>query len=351
MLRGENGKFVNEGFARWCSDHNSYWADSNFYISKDVTTLSNCCRLLSSVKNLGYFNSIGGTALEVGSVKVNTVNLARLAYESKDEKDYLENLEYYIQLDCEVLDVHRHIIERNIDKGLLPNYTHGLMHLSSQYSTIGILGLFECLQHFGMTYRDELGNMHYTKEGMDFAKTILGKINEIKDKFVEDKNYMINVEQVPAERAAAVLMEKDKFFFPNEKYELPLYGNQWIPLGVKTTIQEKVKLSAELDKACNGGSIAHINIDAPFNDKETAWKMLNYIADSGVPYFAFCTRISACKHNHGFYGDICPICGEPKETTYQRIVGFLVPEKTYSKERKAEFKMRDWFDLNNMSEL
>lgn len=225
------------------------------------------------------------------------------------------------------------------------------MHLSSQYSTIGILGIFECLQHFGMTYHDELGNTHYTEEGMEFAKTILGKINEIKDKFVENKNYMINVEQVPAERAAAILMEKDKFFYPNEAYELPLYGNQWIPLGVKTTIQEKVKLSAELDKACNGGSIAHINIDAPFNDKETAWKMLNYIADSGVPYFAFCTKISACKHNHGFYGETCPICGEPKETTYQRIVGFLVPEKTYSKERKAEFKMRDWFDLNNMSEL
>ena len=74
--------------------------------------------------------------------------------------------------------------------------------------------------------------------------------------------------------------------------------------------------------------------------------MLNYVADSGVPYFAFCTRISACEENHGFYGDKCPICGKPKVTTYQRVVGFLTPEKTYSKERKAEFKMRDWFDLN-----
>ena len=153
------------------------------------------------------------------------------------------------------------------------------------------------------------------------------------------------------ERCAAVLMEKDKLFYPDEKYELPLYGNQWIPLGVKTTLKEKVALSAALDKACNGGSIAHINLDTPFTDFDTAWKMLNYVADAGVVYFAFCTRISACEANHGFYGDVCPICGKPKVTTYQRVVGFLTPEKTYSKERKEEFKMRDWMELNAMEDL
>ena len=47
----------------------------------------------------------------------------------------------------------------------------------------------------------------------------------------------------------------------------------------------------------------------------------------------------------------CPMCGEEKATTYQRIVGFLTPEKTYSKERKAEFSMRDWMDLNGKSDL
>lgn len=154
-----------------------------------------------------------------------------------------------------------------------------------------------------------------------------------------------------AERAAAVLKQKDQLLFPDESYELPLYGNQWIPLGVKCTMAEKVRLSAELDRACNGGSIAHINIEAPFTDFDAAWDMLNYVADAGVVYFAFCTRISACEHNHGFYGEVCPICGGNKVTTYQRIVGFLTPEKTYSKERKAEFRMRDWYELDNMKEI
>ena len=350
LLR-KDGKFINEEFAKWCCKHNMKWADSNFFISEDVTSLSNCCRLVSDIKNLGYFNSIGGSALEVGSIKVNTINLARLAYMSKDKNDYLKNLREATVLSLDTLDVIRHILERNIEKGLLPNYSRKIINLSSQYNTIGIIGIFETLQKFGLTKEDEFGNTYYTDEGLDFAKQILATINETKNEYTKDKNYSANVEEVPAERAAAVLMQKDKIFYPDEKYSLPLYGNQWIPLGVKTTLAEKVRLSAALDKACNGGSIAHINIDKPFNNFETAWDMLNYIADQGVVYFAFCTRISACKNNHGFYGEICPICGNPKVTTYQRIVGFLTPERTYSKERKAEFKLRDWMDLNEMSEL
>lgn len=350
LLR-KDGKFINEEFAKWCCKHNMKWADSNFFISEDVTSLSNCCRLVSDIKNLGYFNSIGGSALEVGSIKVNTINLARLAYMSKDKNDYLKNLREATVLSLDTLDVIRHILERNIEKGLLPNYSRKIINLSSQYNTIGIIGIFETLQKFGLTKEDEFGNTYYTDEGLDFAKEILATINETKNEYTKDKNYSANVEEIPAERAAAILMQKDKMFYPDEKYSLPLYGNQWIPLGVKTTLAEKVRLSAALDKACNGGSIAHINIDKPFNNFETAWDMLNYIADQGVVYFAFCTRISACKNNHGFYGETCPICGNPKVTTYQRIVGFLTPERTYSKERKAEFKLRDWMDLNEMSEL
>lgn len=345
LLR-KDGKFVDEDFARWCCKHNMKWADSNFFVSEDVTSLSNCCRLSSNIKDLGYFNSIGGTALEVGSVKVNTINLARIAYETKSKEEYLKRLSDEVVLCLQMLDVVRHIIQRNIEKGLLPNYSYGLMHMNSQYNTVGIVALYETLQKFGMTYKDKLGYAHYTDEGIEFAKDILYTINKVKDEFVADKDYSANLEQIPAERAASILMQKDMVFFPDEAYDLPLYGNQWIPLGVKTTLEEKCKLSAILDKACNGGSIAHINIDAPFTNFDTAWDMLNYVADSGVPYFAFCTRISACEDNHGFYGDKCPICGKPKVTTYQRVVGFLTPEKTYSKERKAEFKMRDWFDLN-----
>lgn len=350
LLR-QNGKFVDEDFAKWCCQHNMRWADGNFFVSDDITSLSNCCRLVSDVKNLGYFNSIGGSALEVGSIKVNTINLARIAYENSTEEEYLKTLEDVVSLDLKALDCVRHIIKRNIEKGLLPNYSKDVMSIESQYNTIGIIGIYEALQKFGYTYKDAFGNTFYSDDGIRFAEDILKTITNTKNRFSEDKEYQINIEEIPAERAAAVLMEKDKFFYPNEIYELPLYGNQWIPLGVKTTLYEKIRLSAILDKACSGGSIAHINLDAPIEDFDTAWKLLNTVADYGVVYFAFCLRISTCKNNHGFFGNICSVCGEPVITTWQRIVGFYTPETTYSQERKEEFAKRDWFGLDRMREI
>lgn len=52
LLR-KDGKFVDEDFAKWCCKHNMKWADSNFFVSDDITSLSNCCRLVSDVKELG----------------------------------------------------------------------------------------------------------------------------------------------------------------------------------------------------------------------------------------------------------------------------------------------------------
>ena len=355
LLR-QNGKFVDEPFARWACEHNMKWADSNFYISDSVDSLSSCCRLRNAIKgeDTPYFNSIGGTALNVGSVKVNTINLARLAYIAQDSSElYLEYI-YKATYDAlKVLDVQRHIIERNIEKCLLPNYTSGLIDITKQYSTIGCVAGAEAIEHFGLTQIDEFGNFSYTDEGLNLYKDTLTQIHKAIDAFKKDNNiqYMVNLEQVPAERAAAILMEKDQIFFPNEKYSLPLYGNQWIPLAQKATLKDRTITCGTLDNACNGGSIEHINIDAPFNNFETAWHMLNWVADQGVTYFAFCTRISACKNNHGFYGKTCPICGEPVDTTYQRVAGFLTPVKSYSKERKAEFAKRDWMDLNHMEDL
>lgn len=351
LLRDENGKFVDEDFAKWCCRHNMAWGDANFYISKDVTSLSNCCRLVSNIKNLGYMNSIGGTALEVGSVKVNTINLARIAYESKSQKQYLDILKDKVLLCCQTLDCIRTIIQRNIEKGLLPNFTSGCISLEHMYNTIGIIGIYEVLEEFGYVTEDEFGYTFYTEEGIKFAEDILRVITEVKDTFQADKDYQMNIEQIPGERAASILMEKDKFLYPDKKYALPLYGNQWIPLGVKCTLAEKIRVSAILDKACSAGSIAHINVEKPFENFDMAWELLNKIADAGVTYFAFNYKISACKNNHGFFGETCPICGNPKVTSYARVVGFLTPERSYSSARKEEFKLRDWFTLEHMSEM
>lgn len=350
LLR-QDGKFIDEEFARYACEHNRKWSDSNLFIDSSVTSLSNCCRLKSDIKNLGYFNSIGGTALKVGSVKVSTVNLARLALESKDEDDYIKSLEQLVWLDLQVLDCVRDIIKRNVDKRLLKNFTLGLVDFQHLYNTIGFLGVYETMKTFGYTRTDEFGNTYYTEEAEKFGKKIFDAIHNVKNEFMKGVDYQVNCEQIPGETAAAKLMKKDKFFFPrNTVIDLPLYGNQFLPLGIKATLQERIRVASLFDGFCNGGSILHINIDAPFSSPEAAWDMMNYVADQGVTYFAFNTKIQACKHNHAFYGTTCPYCGEPVYTEYSRIVGFFVPVVSYSKERTAEFKLREWENVNGTSE-
>jgi ribonucleoside-triphosphate reductase (formate) len=346
LLRGD-GKFEDEEFAKWGVEHNRKWNDSNLFIDDSVTSLSNCCRLKSDIKDLGYFNSLGGTALKVGSVKVSTINLARIALETNSEEEYLQRLAHITELDCKVLDVIRHIIERNVEKGLLPNFTYGLVDFEHLYNTVGVIGIYEAIKHFGYVKMDKMGNTFYTKKADNFGNKIFAAIHNTKNEFAKDKNYKINCEAIPGETAAVKMQKADEVLYPDTVVkDLPLYGNQFIPLGIKTTLQERVRIAALFDSYCNGGSIAHINVEAPFDSFEKAWEMTNYIADTGLTYFAFNSKIQACKHNHAFFGNKCPICGGDVETEYTRIVGFYTPVRTYSKERKAEFKMREWHNVN-----
>ncbi len=150
-----------------------------------------------------------------------------------------------------------------------------------------------------------------------------------------------------AEQAAVKLLQSDKLLYPEKVVEdLPLYGNQWIPLGIKTTIQERTKICAAFDSYCNGGSIEHINIENTFKNFDQAWELLNWVAQQGVTYFAFNGKVSQCKNYHSFYGEVCPECGEKKEVEYTRTVGFYTPIKTWSKQRKDEFKLRQWEKVN-----
>jgi len=341
----QNGKFIDEEFARWCSDHNTKWCDSNFFIGEDVTSLSSCCRLINDFSKLdGFINSIGGTSLKIGSVKVNTINLLRIAYEVNLKEEYIEKLKHRVHLCIKVLHVIRNIIHRNIEKGILPNYSQGLIDIKNQYNTIGINAMYETIREFGFIQEDDFGNKFYSQEGIEFASNIMDTINEIKDSYNFD--YSLNVEAVPAERCAVILCEKDNLLFSNNN-DYFIYANQWIPLTEKCTLDEKIKLGSILDKKCGGGQILHANINGQFANKSQAWDLLNYIASRNVIYFAFNNKISTCKNKHGYYGDICPNCGEPTIDTFQRIVGYLVASSSYSKDRKKEFLKRYWYDLND----
>lgn len=319
-------------------------AEPIFMLGNGIITHN--CRLLSDTSKLDAFiNSIGGTALSVGSCRVSTINLARIAYESKcKKKKYIEILKHRTLLDCKALTSMREILKNNIAAGLLPNYQEGAVEMDKQYSTIGIIGMYEVMDMFGLIRTDELGNKYYTEEADEFACEILNTINEIKDNFECD--FSFNVEVIPAENAAGVLATANSLIYDDHKYFI--LSNQWIPLMEKCTIQEKCRLGSLLDKKCGGGQIAHINIEGRFPNNEMAWDMLNYVAKSGVIYSAFNTKIDVCEDKHASIGTkTCPKCGKPIIDQFTRVVGFYTPVSSYQAIRKREFDKRKWYNVLN----
>ena len=199
------------------------WSDSNFFVSDNVSVLSNCCRLLSQLDKLDAFiNSIGGTALSVGSCRVSTINLARIAYESNFNKTkYLKILRERVELDCKALTSMRHILQRNIEKGLLPNYQDGALELDKQFCTIGGIGMYEVMDLFGLIETDEFGNKSYSDEAVDFATQILTTMNEVKDNFECD--FTFNIEMIPAENCAGVICQADNLLFRDGDVDYTTY--------------------------------------------------------------------------------------------------------------------------------
>lgn len=200
-----NGKFVDEKFARWACKFNMLWNDSNFLVTEEITSAASCCRLVSDVTNvdkdvpLGVCNSIGGTSLNVGSVKVNTVNLARLAYESENVESYINKVYEQTVIACKLLDVQRHTIKRNIEKGLLPNFTSGLLNMDRMFSTVGVIGIYEACEHFNLITKDQFGYVHYSAEARNLGSRIFDTIHKAQDDFKAKNHltYQFNVEQIP----------------------------------------------------------------------------------------------------------------------------------------------------------
>lgn len=238
----------------------------------------------------------------------------------------------------------RHILKRNIEKGLLPNYQDGAVELDKQFCTIGGIGMYEVMDLFGLIKTDEFGNKSYSDEAVEFATQILDAMNEVKDNF--DCDFTFNIEMIPAENCAGVICTADNLLFEQDKYFI--YSNQWIPLTEQCTIQEKCRLGKLFDAKCGGGCIAHIDIENRFPNEEAAWDMLNYVASQGVIYFAFTTKINVCEDKHAFIGsNNCPQCGKPVADQYARVVGFYTPVSGYQKIRKKEFNKRRWYDVLN----
>ena len=313
------------------------------YFTLPNGVISHNCRMLNDLSKQKQFrSSIGGSLVEIGSVKVSTINLMRIALESGGDKDkFIEILKHRVNLNMQVLDCVRHIIQRNIEKGLLPNYSYGVINLEKQTTTNGLTAMYEAIREMGMIETDKFGNVSYTDEGIEFASKIMDTVNELQDNAGFD--YNVSLEIIPAESANVKLCHKDNILY--NRHEDFIYSNQWTSLMAQTQLKTRIKLSAILDKKAGGGQILHVSLDGNQLTEEQSWEILNYMANAGVIYFAFNPKLSLCKHKHTFFGETCPICGEKKEDEVTRCVGYLVPVSSYSAARRDEENHRQWYSV------
>lgn len=313
------------------------------YFTLPNGVISHNCRMLNDLSKQKQFrSSIGGSLVEIGSVKVSTINLMRIALESGGDKDkFIEILKHRVNLNMQVLDCVRHIIQRNIEKGLLPNYSYGVINLEKQTTTNGLTAMYEAIREMGMIETDKFGNVSYTDEGIEFASKIMDTVNELQDNAGFD--YNVSLEIIPAESANVKLCHKDNILY--NRHDDFIYSNQWTSLMAQTQLKTRIKLSAILDKKAGGGQILHVSLDGNQLTEEQSWEILNYMANAGVIYFAFNPKLSLCKHKHTFFGETCPICGEKKEDEVTRCVGYLVPVSSYSAARRDEENHRQWYSV------
>lgn len=304
-----------------------------------------CCRLNLNLKEL-HRNVTGGrfsSGESTGSIGVVTLNLPRIAYESKNESEFFEKLERYIYLAKEALEIKRKLVERNIQKNLLPYTKRYLGNLKNHFSTIGLIGAHEaCLNLLGKSKGIE------TKEGQEFAIKILNFMREKLLEYQEETGNIYNLEATPGEGASYRLAMKDKKQYPkivtSGKKE-PYYTNSTqLPVGYTSDVFTALKHQEPIQKLYNGGTVFHTFLGESI-DKEACKLLVKKIASSfTIPYFTITPTFSICEE-HGYLKDeqpLCPKCKKPTEV-YSRVVGYLRPVSNWNLGKQEEFKERKVF--------
>ena len=319
-------------FLKKIARHNLKYGFINIYCGES-STLSSCCRLRSSISDLGYSNTFGAGSTKIGSLGVVTLNLPRLARTAEGSfPAFLGLLRQSTGTASRINHAKRTFIKDRIERGSLPLYTLGFMDLSRQYSTCGFTGLHEALSILGF---DML-----TEEGLQAAEDTLTVINETNAKLSKTLGTPHNMEQVPAESSAVKLAKKDALLGLNPE-GIPLYSNQFLPLWEEgADLLDRIRVQGRLDGHCTGGAICHLNVATEITDPAVMEALIHHAAASGAVYFAVNYQINRCAQGHMTVGrdDACPVCGAPVIDTFTRVVGFLTNTKHWNKTRREH----DW---------
>lgn len=322
---------------------------------------SMCCRLRIDNRELEYRGGgLFGSNPLTGSIGVVTINLPKIAYLAKNEKEFFEILKQKMDIAKESLEEKRKIIEHLTEYGLYPYTKYYLRDIKKRFneywknhfSTIGLIGANEaCLNLLGVNIADE--------NGLKFANKIMDFMRDVILDYKKETGNNYNLEASPAEGASYRLAKKDKENYPdiivaNEKEyresgAKPFYTNSTqLPVNFTDDIFEALNLQDELQAKYTGGTVIHIFAGERIYDLDVMKNLVKKICTNyKLPYFTFTPTFSTCK-THGYIAGEhfkCPKCGEETEV-FSRVVGYIRPIKQWNDGKMAEFETRKTFDIN-----
>lgn len=320
---------------------------SNF-INSDMSpedARSMCCRLRIDNRELEYRGGgLFGSNPLTGSVGVVTINLPKLADNSKTKEEFLEKLAVQMETAKESLEIKRNLLEDLTDKNLYPYTKFYLRDIKARFgvywknhfSTIGLIGMNEACENL-------FGKNIGSKEGKQFALEVMDFMRAKIIEFQKETGNNYNLEATPGEGTSYRFAKLDK----NHKYKYFTNSTQ-LPVNYSDDIFEVLEHQDDLQTKYTGGTVVHIFAGERITNMETMKNLVKKVCNNyKLPYFTFSPTFSTCP-NHGYIAGEhfkCPECGADCEV-YSRIVGYIRPVSQWNKGKQMEFQNRKTFEIS-----
>jgi len=311
---------------------------------------SMCCRLQLDKRELrNRGGGLFGADEFTGSIGVVTINMPRIGFLASTEEEYFGQLDHFMVLAKDSLEVKREVITKLMDSGLFPYTKRYLRHWNNHFSTIGLIGMNESMFNFlNKDMRSEAARL--------FTMKVLKHMREKLVTFQETTGHLYNLEATPGEGTSHRLARIDRQKFTRMVIpggDNPYYTNSTqLPVGATDDIFEALEMQDGLQRMYTGGTVFHGFVGESIDDTGVCSGLVRRIAEkSHVPYFTITPTFSICA-NHGYLkGEqfSCPSCGEETEV-YSRIVGYYRPIQNWNNGKKAEYKDRRTYKVNTAVE-
>lgn len=305
---------------------NPYFALYNNSDMKKEEARSMCCRLKLDLRELIRNSSggVGGAADKTGSIGVVTLNLPRMAYLNKGNKQgLLDMIGHYMDLASESLEVKRKYCDKFMELGMYPYSKEYLGTFNNHFSTIGIVGLTECCSNF-------MGKDLGTPEGQELGIEILNFMRNKLSDYQEKTGHLYNLEATPAESTAYRFAKHDVEDFEDiivsgEKPKNVYYTNScWLPVNseINNNIWDAIDIQEKLQPLFTGGTVFHTFLGEEIKDWTRARDFVKLVAENTkLPYITLSPKFSICQ-KHGLITqnptNICPKCLEEQQKEYER---------------------------------